>query len=51
MIINIGDVAEYIQNRLMEEDGVLVKLDDIIKILDIELDYLIDLGLAEVVEE
>jgi len=50
-VMDVEKVAEYIQDRLLAEKGIVVEKENIEMILDFEFDYMIENGLAEAMEE
>lgn len=46
--INDEDIVEYIFDKLIQE-GVVVRREDILKILDYEMQYMIDTGIVEII--
>lgn len=47
---DVDEMVEFIQNKLLEQ-GIIVKAEDIEKILDLELDFLIEKGIAIPMDE
>lgn len=48
MSINDEEIVEYIFNKLIHE-GIVVKREDILKILDYEMQFMVDNGIAEII--
>ena len=50
-VLNEKELVSYIQKKLIETTGTIVKEEDICLILDAEMQYMIDNGFAVPIEE